>query len=396
MNYWAKITRAMPAVAMVFVLILLQTDCGRGNASKTNPSSEVHSSDPSLFTVSPEQLPHLRVGPVQSTTWQTSVETTGTVDWDADHTTQAITQVSGPITRIVVDYGSHVRAGDPLLYVASPDITNAIATYKKARDQQELARKVLDREKELLAHGAAAQKDVESAEAAYNDAATDVQNSLQALKIFGITSQELEAAERQSVPISPELAVRAPISGTVVQKLVMPGQVIQAGSTICFVLSDTSTVWVQGHIFDRDLASVQVGDAVEETNSSLARTFYGRVSYIGAMVDPSTRTTPVRIVTRNPGDLLKKDMYVEAQIHTRTERNVLSVPVSAVLHDSENEPFVYVEVRPREFARRSVNAGAQQDGNVEIRSGLNKGEQVVSEGSVFLQFASTYQQAAPE
>jgi len=328
---------------------------------------------------------------VQSTTWQINVETTGTVDWDSDHTTQAITQVSGPITRIVVDFGSHVRAGDPLLYVASPDITNAIATYKKARDQQELARKALDREKELLAHGAAALKDVESAEAEYNDAATDVQNSLQALKIFAITPQELDNAERQAMPISPQLAVRAPIGGTVVQKLVTPGQLIQAGSTICFVLSDTSTVWVQGHIFDRDLPLVRVGDAVEETNSSLSQTFHGRVSYLGAMVDPDTRTTPVRIVTRNLGDLLKKDMYLEAVIRTKTDKNVLSIPVSAVLHDSENEPFVYVEVQPRKFARRAVAVGAQQNDNVEIRSGLKKGEEVVSEGSVFLQFASNYQ-----
>jgi cobalt-zinc-cadmium efflux system membrane fusion protein len=328
---------------------------------------------------------------VQSTTWRTDVETTGTVDWDADHTTQAITQVSGPITRIAVDYGSHVRAGDPLLYVASPDITNAIATYKKARDQQELARKVLEREKELLAHGAAAVKDIESADADYNEATTDVQNSMQALKIFAITPQELDNAERQGVPINPELAVRAPIGGTVVQKLVMPGQLIQAGSTTCFVLSDTSTVWVQGHIFDRDLPLVRVGDVVDITNSSLAQTFHGRVSYVGAMVDPDTRTTPVRIVTRNPGDLLKKDMYLEAVIHTRTNKSVLSVPVSAVLHDSENEPFVYVEAQPRQFARRSVALGAQQNGYVEIRSGLKAGEKVVSEGSVFLQFASSYQ-----
>src|SRR5581483_7903307 len=135
--------------------------------------------------------------------------------------------------------------------VASPDIAYAIATYKKARDQQDLARKALDREKSLLAHGAAAVKDVESAEAAYNDTATDVENSLQALKIFAITPQELNNAEGQGVSISPELAVRAPIAGTVVQKLVMPGQLIQAGSTTCFMLSDTSTVWVQGHIFDR-------------------------------------------------------------------------------------------------------------------------------------------------
>ncbi len=391
MSSWAKVGRAVPVCVVMLILTLVQEDCGRGNAPESNLPSEAQSRKASLFTVSEEQLPHLRIAPVQSSTWQIKVATTGTVDWDADHTTQAITQVSGPITRIVVDYGSHVKAGDPLLYVASPDITNAVATYKKARDQQELAKKVLAREKELFAHGAAAVKEVESAEAAYNDAATDVQNSLQALKIFAITPQELDNAEQQEVPISPELAVRAPIAGTVVQKLVMPGQLIQAGSTICFMLSDTSTVWVQGHIFDRDLPLVRIGDAVEETNSSFDRTFHGRVAYVGAMVDPDTRTTPVRIVTQNPGDLLKKDMYLEAVIHTRTDKSVLSVPVSAVLHDSENEPFVYVEVQPRQFARRPIAVGAQQNGYVEIRNGLKAGEEVVSEGSVFLQFAATYQ-----
>jgi membrane fusion protein, heavy metal efflux system len=391
MNGGARTIRVVSAGIVAFVLSLFQAGCERANAPEDNRPSEVQSAKASLFRVSQEQLPHLRVGPVQSTTWRIDIKTTGTVDWDADHTTQVITQVSGPISRIVADYGSHVRPGDPLLYVASSDITNAIATYKKARDQQDLARKALDREKELLAHGAAAVKDVESAEAAYNDAATDVQNSLQSLKIFAITPQELTDAERQAAPIRSELAVRAPIGGTVVQKLITPGQLIQAGATTCFLLSDTSTVWVQGHIFDRDLPLVRVGDAVEETNSSFDKTFHGSVSYIGAMVDPDTRTTPVRIITRNPGDLLKKDMYLEAVIHTKADKNVLSVPVSAVLHDSENEPFVYVQVRPREFARRSVGLGAQQNGDVEIRSGLKAGEEVVSEGSVFLQFASSYQ-----
>ena len=391
MSNGATFGRAEWTCLVVLILALVQADCGRGNAPESNLPSEAQSTKASLLTVSPEQLPHLHIVPAKSETWQINVETTGTVDWDADHTTQAITQVSGPITRILVDYGSHVKAGDPLLYVASPDITNAIATYKKAQDQQQLARKSLDREKELLAHGAAAQKDVESAEADYNEAATDVQNSLQALKIFAITPQELDNAEKQGVPISPELAVRAPIAGTVVQKLVMPGQLIQAGSTTCFLLSDTSTVWVQGHIFDRDLPLLRIGDTVEETNSSFDRTFHGRVAYVGAMVDPDTRTTPVRIVTQNPGDLLKKDMYLEAVIHTRTDRSVLSVPVSAVLHDSENEPFVYVQAQSRQFARRSVIVGPQQNGYVEIRRGVKAGEEVVSEGSVFLQFASSNQ-----
>lgn len=391
MSDWAKINRAGSAGVVLLLLALLQTGCGASNEAKTDLPDKAQPVNASLFTVSQDQLPHLHIVPVRRAAWRTRIDTTGTVDWDADHTTSAITQVSGPITRILVDYGSHVRAGDPLLYVASPDISNAIATYKKARDQQELALKALNRMKDLLAHGAAAQKDMEAAQAAYNDAATDVQNSLQALKIFAITPQQLKSAEEQGVPISPDLAVRAPITGTVVQKLVMPGQLIQAGSTTCFLLSDTSTVWVQGHIFDRDLPSVRVGDPVEESSSSLGRTFQGKVSYIGAMVDPDTRTTPVRIVTRNSGDLLKKDMYLDAVIRTKTEKSVLSVPVSAVLHDSENEPFVYVEVQPRAFARRSVALGAQQDGAVEIRNGLKEGEDVVSEGSVFLQFASSYQ-----
>jgi cobalt-zinc-cadmium efflux system membrane fusion protein len=84
-------------------------------------------------------------------------------------------------------------------------------------------------------------------------------------------------------------------------------------------------------------------------------------------------------------------MYLEAVIHTRTDKSVLNIPVSALLHDSENEPFVYVEVQPRQFARRSVAVGAQENGYLEIRNGLKAGEEVVSEGSVFLQFATSFQ-----
>ena len=115
--------------------------------------------------------------------------------------------------------------------------------------------------------------------------------------------------------------MRSPISGIIVQKLVTPGLVIQAGTTACFTISDISTVWVQGHIYDRDLESVRVGDAVEETDSSFQKTFHGTVSYIEALIDPATRTTPVRIVTQNPEGLLKKDMFVDAVIHTRSGRS---------------------------------------------------------------------------
>jgi len=378
------------ALAIVVVaLVLLLSGCGGPKPAAASSSPSAETGQPSLLTVPPDQLAHLKVVAVRKTVWTNTVHTTGTVDWNNDRTTPAITQVSGPIVRIVAEPGNKVAEGQPLLYVNSPDVTNAIATYKHARIHQDLDQRTLARSADLLAHHAIAQKDYEAAESDLNDASTDVQNSLQALKIFGITEQEIEAAQQAGTAISPQLAVRSPIAGVVVQKLVSPGLLIQAGATICFLISDVSTVWVQGHVFDRDLPSVHVGDSVVESNPSLAEAFHGTVEYVGAMLDPATRTTPVRIVTRNPGGVLKKDMFVDAVIHTRTTRNVLVAPISAVLHNAQNEPFVYVEVRTGAFAQRLIALDGQQDGLAEIVSGLREGEQVVSEGSLFLDFITS-------
>jgi cobalt-zinc-cadmium efflux system membrane fusion protein len=313
------------------------------------------------------------------------------VDWDADHTTQAITQVNGPITKLLVDLGTRVTVNQPLLYVSSPDVANAISTYKKARNRQDYSKKTLDRSKDLLEHKVIATKDLEAAEQDYNDARAETENDLQALKIFGVTEQEIEAAQHQGVPINPQLAVRSPIAGIVVQKLVTPGLVIQAGTTACFTISDNSTVWVQGHIYDRDLEAVRVGDAVEETDSSFHRTFRGTIGYIEALIDPTTRTTSVRIVTKNPDGLLKKDMFVDAVIHTKSGRSLLAIPTSAILRNDQNLPFVYVEVSTGKFGQRLINLGAEQGEETEIVSGLKQGEKIVSQGSVFLQFANSNQ-----
>ncbi len=385
-------TSAGLGLALLLGLIVTQIACdGPTHAQSHKTGGGAAADQPGLFTLPQEQLAHLRVVPVSRSSWPVDVHTTGTVDWDGDQTTQAITQVGGPISRILVDTGAVVKAGDPLLYVASPDVANAFATYRKARNQEKLAGRVLSRSKELLDRGAIAAKDYESAEATYNDARTDVANELQALQIFGISQQEIDEAEQQGTPIRTELALRSPISGIVVQKLVSPGMLIQAGVTVCFMISDVSTVWVQGHIFDRDLTNVRVGDPVDEENASFQGHFHGTVQYVGALVDPATRTTPVRIVTQNPRGLLKKDMFVDATIRTRSENNIMTVPVSAVLRDDKNEPLVYVQIEPGKFARRSVTIGPQQDGMVEITSGLTARDQVVSDGSIFIQFASSIQ-----
>jgi cobalt-zinc-cadmium efflux system membrane fusion protein len=325
----------------------------------------------SLFQVPPNQMAHLKITEVRKTVWSPAVRTTGTVDWDADHTTQAITQVNGPISKLLVDTGAMVAADQPLLYVSSPDAANAISTYKKARNRQDYSKKTLDRSKDLLDHKVIAVKDLEAAEQDYNDASAEVENDLQALKIFGVTQQE--------------------IAGMVVQKLVTPGLVIQAGTTACFTISDISTVWVWGHIYDRDLEAVHTGDTVELTNAAFHQTLTGTVNYIGSLLDPATRTTSVRIVTKNPAALLKKDMFLDAVIHTRSGRGVLVAPTSALLRTDDNLPFVYVEVSAGKFGQRLVTLGAQQGLETELTGGVKEGEKLVAEGAVFLQFANTIQ-----
>jgi membrane fusion protein, heavy metal efflux system len=343
------------------------------------------------FKVPEQQLSHLQLVPASRTTWTTVFRTTGTVDWDNDRTTQAITQVSGPITRILVDTGARVKRGDVLLYVSSPDMANAISAYRKAKNRLDLAQRNLNRNKDLLEHEAISQRDFESVQADYNDAATDVQTALQSLKVLDVSAQDLADAETQNVAIHPELAMRAPISGTVVQKLVLPGQVIQAGSTAAFVISDVSTLWVQGHIYEKDLRSIHKGDTVELRNASFPTVFHGTVSYIGDMIDPATRTTPVRIVTPNTDGLLKKDLFLDITVKDKGEREALVVPTSAVLYDEQNFPFVYVQMQPGQFAQRQVTIGTQQQDQVEIVNGLKPGEQVVAQGSLFLQFANSFQ-----
>lgn len=387
----ARTTPALAAAALAAAL----WGCG-GSSPSPSPAEKAAAAAPAAgratyFSVPKDQLAHVQLASVQHATWTTTLRTTGTVDWDNDHTTQAITQVSGPITRILVDTGTHVKVGQPLLYVSSPDVSNAISAYRKAKNRQDLAQRTLNRDKDLLEHKAISQHDFEQTQADFNDAATDVQTALQALRILGVRPSDLQQAEEQNVPIRPELPMRATLTGTIVQKMVLPGQVIQAGSTVAFVISNVDTVWVQAHVYEKDLGKVHLNDHAEVRAASFPDAFPGTVAYIGDMIDPATRTTPVRIVTRNPHALLKKDMFVDVVVRDRTSRDVLTIPTAAVLYDEENFPFVYLQVEPGKFAQRLVKVGAQQGDQVEVLSGLNAGDRIVSQGSLFLQFANSYQ-----
>jgi cobalt-zinc-cadmium efflux system membrane fusion protein len=166
---------------------------------------------------------------------------------------------------------------------------------------------------------------------------------------------------------------------------------LQAGTTQVFTISDMSTVWVLVNVYQGEVAYVRPGDGVDITTDAYPDTFHGKISYIAPALDPNTRTLQARIVTENPGNKLKKDMYVTATVNAGAIANALTVPDAAVLRDTENQPFVYVQssTKQNEFARRLVQLGDSHGGRTQIAGGLKEGEHVVGDGSLFLQFKNS-------
>ncbi len=183
----------------------------------------------------------------------------------------------------------------------------------------------------------------------------------------------------------------APIGGEVVERLVSPGQVVQAAATQVFTISDLATVWVLANVYEHDLAYVRAGDAVTVQTDAYPTVFHGRISYIAPALDPNTRTLQVRIVTQNPEKKLKRDMYVSVTVQAGAVAHALTVPDAAVLRTAENQPFVYVAAGSNQFAQRLVSLGEAQEGKTQITEGLQAGDRVVADGSLFLQFANSLQ-----
>jgi membrane fusion protein, heavy metal efflux system len=250
-----------------------------------------------------------------------------------------------------------------------------------------LAEKAYTRAKDLYQHHAIAEQNLEQAESAEVQAGGDMASAAAALKVMGISDPDALV----KAPPSFEVPVLAPISGEVVEQLVSAGQFIQPGTTQCFTISDTTTVWVLVNVYQNDLPYVKVGDQVTIQTDAYPDVFHGRISYIAAALDPSTRTLQARIETSNPGEKLKKDMYVTATVNAGNIKDAIALPDAAVLRDSENQPFVYAQVGANQFGRRGVTLGEDLGGQTQITSGVKPGDQIVGNGSLFLQFANSLQ-----
>jgi cobalt-zinc-cadmium efflux system membrane fusion protein len=368
--------------------------CGSGpgetESKMTSYSTGENKSDTAnLFTVPQEQMAHVQVVTVEKSKVPRVLRLTGAVAYNAFKTTPVFSAVGGPVQEILAEPGQNVHGGQTLLTVTSPDYSAARSAFMKARSASQLSDKNFDRAKDLYEHKAIAERDLQQAESDRAQAQADLQSSEDALRALGIVDPE--AMIKTPPKTTGQIPVPAPVSGQIVERLVGPGQLLQAGATQCFTISDMSTVWVLVNVYQNDLALVRIGDGVTITTDAYPDTFHGKISYIADALDPSTRTLQARIVTENPGNKLKKDMYVTASVQAGALSNALTVPDASVLRDAENQPFVYVQTSANQFARRLVKIGDSQDGRTLVQDGLKEGERVVGDGGVFLQFQNSLQ-----
>ena len=378
------------ALCAAFSAAILLAGCGGADqASKmTSFSATGTAADQAeLFSLPAEQMSHIRVVQVAQGPFARTLRLTGAVEYNSFKTTPVITQVGGPVSRIAVAPGEHVTAGQPMLYVTSPDYSALRSTYLKARNALQLAQKQYARAQDLYAHKAIAQADVETAESAQTQAQADLDSSTDAMRVVGISDPESVVGK----PVSAELPLLAPLSAEVVERLCSPGQLLQAGATQCFTLSDVSSVWVLVNVYQNDLAYVHVGQDVTIEDEAYPGVVRGKIEYIAPALDPTTRTLQARIECANPGERLKKEMYVTALVDAGAIPRALTVPDSAILRDAQNMPYVYVQTSGNQFARRSVTIGESRDGKTLITAGLQPGEHLVGDGALFLQFQNLMQ-----
>ena len=376
-----------PALAVFLAL----AGCGGGGeqASKMTSFSTTESAESKaeLFSLPADQMAHIQVYTVVQAPMVRTLRLSGAVAYNAFQTTPVITQVGGPVSRIVVAPGEQVKEGQPMLYIASPDYSLLRSAYVKARDAYQLADKFFKRDQDLYEHKAIAEADLEQAESTRAQAQADLDSSEQAIRILGITNPD----DLINKPPSPEVALLAPLAGEVVDRLCSPGQLLTAGATQCFTLSKMSSVWVLVNIYQNDIAYVHVGDEVTIDNESYPGAVRGKIQYIAPTLDPTTRTMQARIEASNPGERLKNNMYVTAEVRAGTIPNAVMIPDAALLRDDQNMPYVYLQTGNNQFARRVITLGESQGGKTQVLSGLRAGDKIVGDGSLFLQFQNSLQ-----
>jgi cobalt-zinc-cadmium efflux system membrane fusion protein len=333
----------------------------------------VPAADPALFSVdNPTQFPLAEASERPATS---ELIVTGSVQPDVALNVPAVSLASGRVMAVHARLGDTVKKGDLLLTLRSDDVSGGYSNYRKAIADEVLARAQLQRAKDLYEHGAIAKNDLEVAQDIEDKAKVDLDTMAEHLRLLG------------NDPEKPGFMVDifAPASGVITDQQVTNGAAVQAFNTPApFTISDLSSIWVVCDVYENDLATVHIGDIAEITlNAYPDRMFKGRVSNIGATLDPNIRTAKVRIEVPNPG-MMRLGMFVRATFKGQSQEMHTIVPASAVMHMQDRD-FVFVPDADKKFRRIEVVGGdlLKEDTKLqEIKSGLTPGQKVVTNALV--------------
>jgi membrane fusion protein, heavy metal efflux system len=351
--------------------------------SERKPSGEIAAVDPSVqgnkitFLTNAPQLEQITVESAQEQK-VSATELSGRLAWDDDVTARVFPPVSGRIVEILANPGQKISAGDVLAKIQSPDYGQTQADARKAVADLKQSERALNRVRELLAHGAAAEKDVEMAENDYAHAVSDKERTLATLSLYG---GNLDSPEVDGI-----FSLKAPVAGIVVDKSVNPGQEVrsdQVSDKPLFVISDPNHLWLFLDVSEADAASVAAGQMVTiHTRGLPDKSFPARLEVVGEGLDPATRTLKARCLVDNSEKLLRAEMYVSADIISTLP--AVNIPTRAVFL-KDNSPCVFVETAPGQFQRRSVKLGLESSGRSLVTDGVSAGQRVVAEGCLLLE-----------
>ena len=334
------------------------------------PANVVPDVDVNLFSVDhPEQFP-LTAAIAYATAPKLVV--TGTVTPDISRNVPVISLATGRVAAIHARLGDTVKKGQLLLTIRSDYVASGFSDYRKAVADETLARAQQERAKDLYDHGAMSMNDLQVAQDAEDKAKVDVETTEEHLHLLGNDPQKPRGV----------VDIYAPVSGVITDQQVTNAAGVQALGSNPFTISDLSYVWVMCDVYENDLPNVSVGEAAElRLNAYPDKVMTGRISNIGAILDPSIRTAKVRIEVPNPG-MIRMGMFATATFHRQKKETYTALPASAILHMHDRD-WVYVPAADRKFRRLEVVGGDALGNNMqEIKSGLAPGQQVVASALV--------------
>jgi membrane fusion protein, heavy metal efflux system len=291
--------------------------------------------------------------------------------------------VAGRITRVLVELGEHVRKGQTMAQVFSPELAEAHTRYTSVRAELDAHERELQRTQKLVEIGAASRQELERIHAEHTAQTAKVQSARSRLELLGVPPAALGSATPGKLVAS--INVPAPIAGVVTERLANVGLNVDPAAKL-FTVVDLSTVWVVADLYEKDFSRVRVGSPATVTTTAYPDlVLQGRVSYIDPQVSAQTRTAKLRVEVQNARSELRLGMYADVTVAATGVATVTAIPRSAVQNVGDHQVVYLVNpTEPGKFTEREVRLGQPSGEQVELLSGVRPGDVVVTEGSFFV------------